>query len=71
MRCDHPDIEGFHYGQSDAARLRMFNVSVGLITDDFMEAVKADGPWDLKFQRQCLSYGSGAGAVEQDHAVDL
>ncbi|MEP4246711.1 adenosylcobalamin-dependent ribonucleoside-diphosphate reductase [Tateyamaria sp.] len=48
MRCDHPDIEDFITAKSDAARLRMFNVSV-LITDAFMEAVKADGPWDLQF----------------------
>ncbi|WP_415404002.1 adenosylcobalamin-dependent ribonucleoside-diphosphate reductase [Tateyamaria sp. SN3-11] len=48
MRCDHPDIEDFITAKSDAARLRMFNVSV-LITDAFMEAVKADGPWELVF----------------------
>ncbi|MFT6933367.1 MAG: ribonucleoside-diphosphate reductase alpha chain, partial [Paracoccaceae bacterium] len=48
MRCDHPDINDFITAKSDAARLRMFNLSV-LITDDFMEAVKADGPWDLVF----------------------
>jgi len=48
MRCDHPDIEDFITAKSDPARLRMFNVSV-LITDPFMEAVKADGPWDLVF----------------------
>jgi ribonucleoside-diphosphate reductase alpha chain len=48
MRCDHPDIEDFITAKSDAARLRMFNVSV-LITDAFMEAVKADGSWDLQF----------------------
>src|SRR6056297_1990016 len=48
MRCDHPDIEDFIAAKSDAARLRMFNLSV-LVTDDFMEAVKADGPWDLVF----------------------
>ncbi|MDG1130874.1 MAG: adenosylcobalamin-dependent ribonucleoside-diphosphate reductase [Paracoccaceae bacterium] len=48
MRCDHPDIEAFITAKSDAARLRMFNLSV-LVTDPFMEAVKADAPWDLQF----------------------
>ena len=48
MRCDHPDILDFITAKSDAARLRMFNVSV-LVTDKFMEAVKADGPWELTF----------------------
>ncbi|WP_372840817.1 adenosylcobalamin-dependent ribonucleoside-diphosphate reductase [Phaeovulum sp.] len=48
MRCDHPDIEAFIAAKQDAARLRMFNLSV-LVTDDFMAAVKADGPWDLRF----------------------
>jgi ribonucleoside-diphosphate reductase alpha chain len=49
MRCDHPDIEDFITAKSDAARLRMFNLSV-LVTDAFMEAVKADGSWDLVFK---------------------
>ena len=48
MRCDHPDIEDFITAKSDAARLRMFNMSV-LVTDPFMDAVKADKPWDLVF----------------------
>ena len=48
MRCDHPDVEQFIAAKSDSARLRMFNLSV-LVTDPFMEAVKADGPWDLVF----------------------
>ncbi len=48
MRCDHPDVEKFISAKQDAARLRMFNMSV-LITDPFMEAVKADAPWDLVF----------------------
>ncbi len=48
MRCDHPDVENFITAKSDAARLRMFNMSV-LITDPFMDAVKADGSWELVF----------------------
>ena len=48
MRCDHPDIGDFIGAKQDSARLRMFNLSV-LVTDPFMEAVKADGPWELKF----------------------
>ncbi|MBL6426844.1 MAG: adenosylcobalamin-dependent ribonucleoside-diphosphate reductase [Maritimibacter sp.] len=48
MRCDHPDIEDFIAAKSDAARLRMFNMSV-LVTDPFMEAVKSGGAWDLTF----------------------
>ncbi|WBU62183.1 adenosylcobalamin-dependent ribonucleoside-diphosphate reductase [Paracoccus albus] len=49
MRCDHPDIEAFIEAKQDSARLRMFNLSV-LVTDAFMQAVKADGPWDLSFE---------------------
>ncbi|MEP2533904.1 adenosylcobalamin-dependent ribonucleoside-diphosphate reductase [Shimia sp.] len=48
MRCDHPDIEQFITAKSDPARLRMFNMSV-LVTDPFMEAVKAGGTWELSF----------------------
>ncbi len=48
MRCDHPDIEDFIAAKQDPARLRMFNMSV-LATDPFMEAVEADGPWELVF----------------------
>ena len=48
MRCDHPDIEAFISAKSDPARLRNFNMSV-LVTDAFMEAVKADQSWDLVF----------------------
>ncbi|WP_300513922.1 adenosylcobalamin-dependent ribonucleoside-diphosphate reductase [Aliiroseovarius sp.] len=48
MRCDHPDINDFITAKQDSARLRMFNLSV-LITDDFMQAVKDDESWELKF----------------------
>ena len=49
MRCDHPDIEDFIEAKQDAARLRMFNLSV-LVTDEFMAAVKADADWPLVFE---------------------
>ncbi|HEU0223095.1 MAG TPA: adenosylcobalamin-dependent ribonucleoside-diphosphate reductase, partial [Paracoccaceae bacterium] len=49
MRCDHPDIEDFIAAKRDPARLRMFNLSV-LVTDAFMDAVKADASWDLAFE---------------------
>ena len=48
MDVSHPDIEDFISAKSDPARLRNFNLSV-LIRDDFMDAVKADGSWDLSF----------------------
>jgi ribonucleoside-diphosphate reductase alpha chain len=48
MRCDHPDIVDFIGAKADSARLRMFNLSV-LVTDAFMAAVHADGPWELVF----------------------
>lgn len=54
MRCDHPDVEQFIVAKQDSARLRMFNLSV-LITDDFMDAVRADAPWDLKFEGRVYS----------------
>ena len=61
MRCDHPDVEAFIEAKKDPARLRMFNLSV-LITDAFMDAVKADGAWELVFAgkvyKTCLLYTS-------------
>jgi len=48
MRCDHPDIEAFIEAKQEPGRLRMFNLSV-LVTDPFMDAVKANDNWDLVF----------------------
>jgi len=51
MRCDHPDIEDFIAVKADTARLRNFNLSV-LVTDDFLEAVRADNHWTLTFENR-------------------
>ena len=48
LACDHPDIEAFIDAKRESGRLTMFNLSV-LVTDAFMDAVKNDGGWDLKF----------------------
>ncbi|HUO92217.1 MAG TPA: adenosylcobalamin-dependent ribonucleoside-diphosphate reductase [Rhizomicrobium sp.] len=48
LACDHPDIEEFVEAKRTPGRLSMFNLSV-LASDAFMDAVRNDGPWDLKF----------------------
>ncbi len=48
LRVDHPDIENFITCKTNENAITNFNISVG-ITDAFMEAVKNDEPWELKF----------------------
>ena len=48
MSVHSPDIEEFITAKQTPGRLTKFNMSV-LITDDFMDAVKNDQPWNLEF----------------------
>src|SRR6201996_9606218 len=48
LSVDHPDIEEFIDAKRVSGRLSNFNLSV-LVPNTFMEAVKRDGDWDLKF----------------------
>ena len=51
----HPDVMEFIRAKREAGRLRQFNLSL-LITDEFVEAVKADAPWKLGFPISLKEY---------------
>lgn len=48
MRVDHPDIEEFIDAKREAGELTQFNISVA-VTDEFMDAVRKDELFDLRF----------------------
>lgn len=64
LRCDHPDIGEFIDAKRHPDALTRFNLSV-LITDDFMDAVKADAAWPLVFPDHSLADGNAREHVER------
>jgi ribonucleoside-diphosphate reductase alpha chain len=64
LRCDHPDIEEFIRVKRDAAQLRHFNLSV-LVSDAFMQAVRADRAWQLVFPLGAHDAAESVEAVER------
>ncbi|MFZ5909848.1 MAG: ribonucleotide reductase N-terminal alpha domain-containing protein [Chloroflexota bacterium] len=72
LRVDHPDIEEFITCKTDENHITNFNISVG-ITDAFMQAVKDDADWELRFPDvHHPSYREyGKGTLEQAEAAGV
>ena len=71
LRVDHPDIEEFVTCKTNENAITNFNISVG-ITDDFMQAVKNDEDWELRFPDVLNPrYRGFSGTFEEAIASDI
>ena len=67
LRCDHPDILAFVGAKAESGKLNNFNISVG-ITDEFMEAVVNNTPFELIHDSEPNAELLSAGAYQRDDA---
>ena len=67
LRCDHPDVEAFIHAK-DRGNLRNFNLSVAA-TDPFMQAVAADGDFELVHRASPPAELIAAGAYRREDGL--
>jgi ribonucleoside-diphosphate reductase alpha chain len=71
LRVDHPDVEEFITCKINENSITNFNISVG-ITDAFMEAVRDDKEWELRFPDLIEMKQKGfSGTIEQAEAAGI
>ncbi|MCC6260137.1 MAG: hypothetical protein IT311_04675, partial [Anaerolineales bacterium] len=71
LRVDHPDVEEFVTCKINENQITNFNISVG-ITDAFMEAVRDDKEWPLRFPDLTEMKQKGfSGTLEQAEAAGI
>ncbi len=71
LRVDHPDVEDFITCKTNENHITNFNISVG-ITDAFMQAVKKDREWELRFPDLAEMKQKGfKGTLEQAEAAGI
>jgi len=68
LRCDHPDIMEFVSAKREAGRLNNFNISVG-VADALMQAVEADGPFELVHRAEPSPAQIAAGAHRREDGM--
>lgn len=67
INVNHPDVEEFIQVKSDYTKIQNANISVQ-ITNDFMEAVKNNGEWELKFEVK--GHSKGDRIYIDKHSID-
>ena len=68
LRVDHPDIEEFITAKNNSDKLTQFNITVG-VTDEFMQAVKEDKDFDLKFEGRVYKTVSATALQDRSYVV--